>query len=246
LLSQLELSETFVGRAFDAQSGRELVHEAMFGDQELYEPYRAIDLEGNWYIVCKVEDVASRVPDFDEVRDAVLAAWKKSEAAKLALAKAEELAKQAESSSDSIASVSGVQDAGAQGYEVVTTDMFSWLTFGTTQAEMRRGPRLGEAPPLEAVDAEFMTKVFKLQPDQEIALLNHDHSSAYVVRLDRREQTEDEMRQQFLAEANTWYGGRVMNSVRGGNAQNRLIRQLADQIDLNLDVLEEMMSKDSQ
>ncbi len=241
LLSGKDLAETFVGKAFDAQSRREFVVSAMFGDQELFEPYRAIDLDGNWYIVCKTEDVASSVPEFDAVRDAVLAAWKKQEAAKLALAKAQELAKQAETSGDTVATV-----AGAQSYEVVTTDMFSWLTFGTTQAEMQRGPRLGEAPPLQGVDAEFMTEAFKLQPDQRIALLNHDHSSAYVVQLDRREQAEAEMRQQFLAEANTWYGGRVMNSVRGGAAQRRLLAQLAEQMGLNLDKLEEMLAKESQ
>ncbi len=241
LLSELALSETFVGRAFDAQSRSQFVRQGMFGDQELYEPYHAIDLDGNSYIVCKVEDIASRVPEFDEVRDMVLAAWKKQEAAKLALAKAEELAKQAETSGDTVATV-----ARAQSYNVVTTDMFSWLTFGTTQAELRRGPRLGEAPPLESVGVEFMTKAFELEPDQKIALLNHDHSYAYVVQLDRREQTKSEMQQRFLVEANNWYGGRVMNSVRAGASQRQLLGQLSEQAGLNLDKLEEFLIKDSQ
>ena len=241
LLSGQELAGTFVGQAFDAQTQRERVVQAMFGDQELYEPYRAMDQDGNLYIVCKVEDVASRVPAFDEVRDSVVAAWKKQEAAKLALAKANELAKKAQESGDTVAVV-----ARAESYEVVTTDMFSWLTFGTTQADLRRGPRLGGAPPLEAVDAEFMTQAFKLQPDEKIALLNHNQSSAYVVQLNRREQPKAEMQQRFLSEANTWYGGRVMNNVRGSAAQRQLIGQLADQRGLNLDKLEEFLSNDRQ
>ncbi len=241
LLSGQELAGTFVGKAVDAQTNREFVVQAMFGEQELYEPYRAIDQDGNSYIVCKVEDVPSRVPDFEEVKEAVLAAWKKQEASKLALAKAEELAELAKTSGDTVAIV-----ARAQKYEVVTTDMFSWLTFGTTQADMQRGYRLGEAPPLESVDADFMTQAFKLKPDEKIALFNHDHSQAYVVQLSRREQTEDEMRQRFVAEANTWYGGRIMNSVRAGGAQRQLLGQLAEKSNLNLDKLEEILSKNSQ
>ena len=241
LLSGQELAGTFVGSAYEAQTGRQRVVQAMFSDQELYEPYRAIDPDGNSYIVCKVEDVASRVPAFDEVHDKVLTAWKKQEAAKLALAKAAELAKKAKESGDTVAVV-----ARAESYNVVTTDMFSWLTFGTTQADMRRGPRLGEAPPLEAVDAEFMTQAFKLQPDEKIALLNHNQTNAYVVQLNRREQPEAEMQQRFLNEANNWYGGPVMNNVRGGAAQRQLIGQLSEQMGLNLDKLDEFLSKDRQ
>ena len=100
----------------------------------------------------------SRVPEFEEVRDAVLAAWKEKEAAQLALKNAQELAKSAQESGDSVADV-----AKAGNYEVVTTDLFSWLSYGTTQAELQRGPRLGEAPPLEAVGGDFMTKVFDLK-----------------------------------------------------------------------------------
>ena len=241
LLSQMELAETYVGKAFDAQSRREFVVQSMFGDQELYEPYRAIDLDGNSYIVCKTADVPSSVPAFEVVRDRALTAWKEQEAAQSALAKAEDLAKKAGESSDTVTAA-----ARAAGYETVTTDMFSWLTFGTTQAEMQRGPRLGDAPPLEAIGVDFMTKAFKLKPDEAIALLNHDRSVAYVVQLDRREQTEAEMRQQFLAEANNWYGGRVMNSARWGASQRQLLEQLSEQTGLNLDKLEEVLSGDSQ
>jgi len=241
LLSDRDLADTFVGKSLDAQSRREFVVQAMFGDQELYEPYRSTDLDGNSYIVCKVEDVASSVPEFDAVRDAVLAAWKEQEAAKLALAKAEELAEQAKSGGDTVATV-----ARGAGYETVTTDMFSWLSFGTTPQEMQRGARLGEAPPLEAVDDQFMTQAFELKPDQKIALLNHDHSSAYVLQLDRREQAEADMRQQFLAEANAWYGGRAMTRSRQQGAYFGLIRELTDRIGLDREKLEEFLSKDKQ
>lgn len=237
LLSQMELAETFVGRARDAQSGRELVLQAMFGDNELFEPFRAIDLDGNSYIVCKTEDVDSRIPELDEVRDTVVAAWKQQQAAELALAKAEELAKQASDSGNSVEKV-----AADAGYETVTTDLFSWLSFGMTPTEMQRGPRLGDAPPLEAVGPEFMTKAFELGANEKAAVLNYSHSAAYLFEVSSREKTEEELRQQFLAEANSWYGGQVMSYARWGNTQRELLAELSEEVGLNLDKLEELMS----
>ena len=241
LLSQMALADTFVGKAFDAQSRREFVVQAMFGDKELYEPYRATDLDGNAYLVCKVEDVASRAPEFDEVRDKVIIAWKAQEAAKLALAKAEELAAKAKESGDPVAVV-----ARGAGYEVATTDLFSWLTFGTTPAEMQRGYRLGEAPPLKSVGPDFMIKAFDLEPDDKVAVQNHDQTAAYVIQLDRREQTEEEMRKQFLGEANNWFGADIMIRSRWANAQRTLLGELTENVGLNLDKLEEFLAEDSQ
>ena len=91
-----------------------------------------------------------------------------------------------------------------------------------------------------------MTQAFDLKPEQKTALLNHDHSNAYLLQLDRRELTEAEMRQQFLAEANSWYGGRVMNSARWGASQRQLLGQLSKQTGLNLEKLEEFLSGDSE
>jgi len=240
-LSFKGLVETFVGKALDAQSRQEFVVQRMFGDQEPYEPYRAVDLDGNWYLVSKVADIASHVPEFDEVRDAVLAAWKAQEAAKLALARAKELAEQAKASGKSVAEI-----AKESGYESVTTDMFSWLNFGTTPADMQRGPRLGDAPPLEAVDAKFMTEVFKLKAEDRISLLNHDQTIAYLLQLSNREQTAEEMRKQFLAEANNWFGGQIMTQTRIQRANQKLINQLREKAGLNDDKLQEYLAKESE
>ncbi len=122
--------------------------------------------------------------------------------------------------------------------------MAATVTFGTTPAEMQRGPRLGEAPPLEAIGPEFMTEAFKLQPDDRIALLNHAHSSAYVLQLAGREQTEEEMRKQFLAEANNWFGGQVMMQARWGTAHRQLLGQLSDDVNLNVEKLQEFLARE--
>ncbi len=238
LLSQLELAETFVGKAVDSQSGRLPVVYAAFAKSEMqpYEPFLAQDLDGHWYLVIKVEDVPSRVPPMEEIRAQVVSAWKHREAAKLALQEAENLAKEAQETGETLAGFFA-----EKGLEVVTTDQFSWLTFGTTPSEMRRGPRLDEAPPLTAIGPDFMTKAFKLQAEQVTALLNHDQTSAYIIRLDRREKTEDELRQLFLIEANDWFGGQAMTSYRMQRVQQILLGQLKKRAGLDLPGMEEYL-----
>lgn len=237
LLSQQELSETFVGKAAGDQTGSRRVFQLMFSeDIEPYDPIQAIDMAGNAYIVCKTEDVPSRVPDFEEVKEDVLAAWKKSEAAKLALSKAEELAKSAQESGDTLAAIAGDQ-------EVVTTDAFSWRTLGTNQTGNQPFPRLGEAPPLKSVGEEFMEKAFSLTPDEKLAVMNHDRSAAYVIRLDRRDLTEEEMKNQFLSDSvNGWYGGQMMEFVRREVSRRQYQTKLGEQIGLDIEPLLEAFS----
>ena len=233
LLSRPELADTFVGKAIDARTRNQFVWSAAFGELGLYEPFLAQDLDGNWYIVLKVEDVPTRVPEFDEIRQTVLAAWKGREAAKLALQEAETLAQQAQEAGGMLA-----QALSDYNYEMVTTDLFSWLSFGTTAMEMQRGPRLGEAPPLEAVGSDFMAEAFELGSEQRIAVLSHDEKNAYVLRLDRRELTQKQLREKFLSEANNWYGGRMMSMTRFSHAQRLLLGQLMERVGLDLEKLE--------
>ena len=93
--------------------------------------------------------------------------------------------------------------------------MFSWLTFGAIPLEYQlHPPQLGEAPPLEAVGTEFMTKAFQLEPGEVVALLNHDQTQACVIRLATRQRTLAQLRSQFLADANTSRASYVMTSLR--------------------------------
>ena len=228
LLSAREMSETAVGKAVDAQTGKRVVTQAAFTDLRLYEPLLAQDLDGYWYLVVKVEDQPSRVPELEEVRDQVAAAWKASEAAKLALAKGEELAQEAQESGKSLEAFFTDGD-----YEVTTTDLFSWFTFGNTPVEMQRGPRLGDAPPLSAVDNTFMQKAFDLKSDDVVALLNFDRSNAYVLKLATRERTEEELRTAFLSEINNSQAVRILFSMRTQNAQRMLLGSVLQRVNLD-------------
>lgn len=238
LLSQLELVDTYVGKAMEAQSQMQPVFHEVFDERALYEPFLAQDVDGHWYIVLKVEDVPSRVPPLEEIRDEVVQAWKEQQAAELALERAEQLAQQAEEAGKTLDEFFSDKQ-----FEAVTTDMFSWWTFGM---EIRRGPRLGEAPPLDAVGPEFMEQVFDLESGEVIALHNYDHSKAYVVRLHNREHTKEELRNLFLTEANTWYGAPILMQVRMQNARQELQQELIERVGLDTEQLNEFLQSESE
>lgn len=233
LLSQREMADTFVGKARDVQTDTQPVGLTAFDDLNLYQPILTKDLDGNFYLVTKVEDAAEKIPTFDEAEDQLVKQFKEREAAKLALKEAEELAAAAEKSGDSLkAALAG------KPYEIVNTDFFSFLTFGTT-ANMQQGVRLGDAPPLQAVGPDMMRKAFELKDKEVGAILNYDQSNAYVFRLDRRESTPEELHNLFLKEANNWYGGGIMMQGHISNQQNEILAEIVEKAGLDEERAEE-------
>ena len=241
LLSARDMSETMVGKAVDAQTGQRLVTQAAFTDLRLYEPLLAQDLDGYWYLVVKVDDQPTRIPELEEVRDQVVAAWKRRQAASLALVKGNVFAQEALKSGRSLETF--FFDTG---YEVTITDLFSRLTFGNTPVEMQQGPRLGDAPPLSAVGNGFMQRVFDLKPEDVIALLNFDGSNAYVLKLASRERTEQELRSAFLAEVNNSQAMQIMSTVRKRNAHQMLLVQVYNRVNLDHQSLQEYFQRDAE
>jgi hypothetical protein len=240
-LSDREMFDTMVGKAVDVQSGSRNVTYAAFTDLRLYEPFLAQDLDGYWYLVLKVDDQPSRVPELKEIREQVATAWKRSEAAKLALKKSEALAREVEASGKTLVDVFANSDN-----EVTTTDLFSWITFGNTPVEMQQGPRLGDAPPLTAVGNEFMQRAFSLTGPEVIGMLNFDHSQAYVLRLARRERTEDELRRAFLAEVANSQAMQVMEAIRTQNNQRTMLSQIIRRVSLDVNSLQKFLQSESE
>jgi len=239
-LSARELAETLVGRAVDSQTGKKTVTQAAFTDLRLYEPLLAQDLDGYWYLVLKTEDNPSRIPELEEVHEEVVAAWKRTEAAKLALAKGEELAKEAQESGKSLEAFFADSK-----YEITTTDLFSWINFGSTPIELQRGPRIGDAPPLSPVGNNFMIRAFELKPESVISLLNFDHSDAYVLKLATRERTEEELRAAFLSEANSSQAMRAMVNNRIQGAMQILQNQILQRVKLDRQSLQNYLRANS-
>lgn len=240
-LSARDLFETMVGKAVETQSGARNVTQAAFTDLKLYEPLLAQDIDGYWYLVLKVEDLPSRVPELSEVREEVVQAWKLREASALALKKAEELAKQAQESGKTLKDFFAGTDN-----EVISTDLFSWITFGSTPNEMQQGPRLGDAPPLTAIGPEFMQRVFSLQGLEVAALLNFDRSEALVVQVARHERPEEELHRAFLNEVNNSQAVVTMERMRAMNTQRMQLQRVLERVNLDLRALQEYFLQQQQ
>lgn len=220
-LTARQLVETPVGMAVDNQTGRTTVAQAVYLSLDQYEPFVArdsLDLGGDRYLVMKVDDQPQRVPPFAEVRDKVAVAWKKIEAAKLAEARAKELAEASEKATESFD-----EFFRSQGFEVVPqTALFSWRTYEVNPG-MGSPALLSDIPELPKADGRFMETAFKLGDTDVAAVMNHDRSAAYVIRLHSRQYPPEKLKEYFLEEINTWPGFREMLGER-----YNLFRQAVD------------------
>jgi hypothetical protein len=198
-----ELFDTAVGKAVDAASQRMNVTQAAYQTLELYEPMLAQELEGDWYLVMKIEDTPRRIPEFKEIREQVVQAWKRNEAAKLAEKKAQELAAEVTKSGAPFDQFFVAE----RGFEAIKpTAFFSWRSYPVGRAGTGNPPVLSEVPELKNVGEDFMKKAFGLEGKEAVGLLNSDKSVAYVIRLDRKQYTDEELRRLFIEEEGSWPG----------------------------------------
>jgi hypothetical protein len=93
---------------------------------------------------------------------------------------------------------------------VVKTDPFAELTVGDVGQLRQQSYRLSQPEGIVAAGPEFMKRVFEMKDGEVAAILNHDHSIAYVVRLVDHQPGLPELRTAYLAEAETWPGHRTM------------------------------------
>ena len=125
--SLLELRDLPVGKSSAIDANRTLLSMLFQGhDLEMYQPVKTVDIDGNRFIVMKIGDTPGKVPTLAEVKDEVVKAWKKQQAAELAKKHAEEFAKKAEEAKTPLASFF----ADNKSIKVVRTDPFSELTGG--------------------------------------------------------------------------------------------------------------------
>ncbi|HEX2476848.1 MAG TPA: hypothetical protein VHK01_18990, partial [Lacipirellulaceae bacterium] len=110
----------------------------------------------------------------------------------------------------------------------VRTDPFALYTGGDVAYATRQLEpfRLSEPDDVVAAGPEFMDKVFQLKPGEVAAVMNHDHSIAYVVRLVEHQYSPDELHNNYLAEAGIWPGMQIMAADRF----QRLHRNLAAEL----------------
>lgn len=236
-LTGIELRDSDLGRTFDftrtdSRTGGPLpLVMRIFGETklQLYRPVVTYEVTFtrervpqpiNGFIVIKQMDEPRETPELGEIREEVVKAWKQQQAAELALARAKEVAEQARSKGVSLRDLM----ASETGVEVVETDPFSYRTTGLFAAGRR--PTLSQPQSIVAPGPDFMKTVFGLAPGDLGAVLNHNHSIAYTVRVVQHMDSRAELRSNFLMVGETEHriyglGGRYRGEVNA--AINKLL-----------------------
>ena len=225
--SLLALRDVPVGKSSAIDANRPLLAMLFQGnDLEMYQPVKTVDIDGNRFIVMKIGDTPGKIPTLAEVKDEVVKAWKKQQAAELAKKHAEEFAKKAEEAKSPLATFF----AENKSINVVRTDPFSELTGGDVSmvsGQPQQQPyRLSQPSEVVAPGPDFIRGVFNLNEGQVGVLLNNDHSIAYVVRVVEHQPGLAELRSAYMAEAYSWYGENIMNQMHRQEIASSLDRDI--------------------
>lgn len=229
-----ELAEMEVGRSQELQQYNAPVWQVLY--QLRIDPYDPMLSEsagggrfGDRYLLMKTSDSPRRVPSFDEVKDQVREAWIKIESSKLALKRAEEYATKAQEAGQTLKDFF----LDNEGIEVANTNSFTRVTPGDAAMPGSMPTyKLSQPQGVENVGPAFMDKAFRLGDDQVGAAPNHDGSIAYVLRVADKVETDEVLRREFLATADSWPGRSVLH--QGGMQQMNqfLMAQLRQELDV--------------
>jgi hypothetical protein len=86
-------------------------------------------------------------------------------------------------------------------------DPFSQLTRGDVPDQFgQQHFRISQPDGIVAAGPELLRRAFALKDGEVTAVLNHDHSIVYVIRAIEHQDSQEELRNAYLAEANTWDG----------------------------------------
>jgi hypothetical protein len=177
-----------------------------FGDRR-FKPVTTDDRDGDRYLSWKINDTPEGVPEFDEVRSEVVLALKLIEARKLAVAAAEQLAKEARQAEKPLSELF----AGREELQAVVADPFTWMTIGPIAFDPGAPPRLSNVHGVESPGEEFMAAVFNATPNQISVALNEPKTVAYVIQVNGFEPPLSDLRQEFLLEDFRKYARLAMN-----------------------------------
>ncbi|RMF44750.1 MAG: hypothetical protein D6753_01840 [Planctomycetota bacterium] len=143
------------------------------------------------FLFWKIDEKEPRIPEFDEVRDAVVDAWKRQRARQLAEARANEIAKKVAVGADDPWAAALSEELRSL---VIQTSPFTWLSrFGEFIA-------LSDVPELTNVGEEFMRRVFAAAAGDVVVAPNANHDIYYVTRVLEFAPDEEELRQRFQAD----------------------------------------------
>jgi len=162
-------------------SGETFAERVFTDDLGLFQPFRTSDFDFtagkiSEFLVWKLETKKPYIPELAEVRDEVVAAWKKQKAEKLAEADAAELAKKLAAGTGDDVWKSVVKEE--QLPLVVKPTLFTWMT-GANQFS----PFLSEVEGVDTAGPEFMQKVFATTAGQSGVAPNGPRTIFYVYRV---------------------------------------------------------------
>lgn len=198
LLTEITAGENDLGKAVS------LFNQKAFREPNvlLYQPNEPEFEEDLTYLWWKTEEKPDRVPEYKEARDAVVDAWKRAEAFKLAKKAAE----------DKIRDAKGKPTLKeAFGEAVVETNTFSWMTGGNVSFGFGM-PMLSAVEKIEHPGRDFMQKVFESKLGDVSFAINDPQTFVYVFRVAEEATKESERREMFLTSGNSfavrsmWFG----------------------------------------
>lgn len=197
-ISEVEAAEWDIGRSVEADSRLPFIDLA-FGSLPLYQPFTAVDADGNHYLFWKRGDSPERVPEWTEpgLRQRVLEAWKLVRAREPARQQAQRLAEEARRSGKSLKQIA----AGKPGLTVLMPEPFSWLSYRSAVGGLAQ---LSEVRGLKQVGERFMEAVFGLPPGGIGLAENEPQTTIYVVRVIDYRPSENELWNDFLASRSGW------------------------------------------
>jgi hypothetical protein len=202
-------------------------YDAAFGEKPAYSPHRAEELgriNSNWYLYWRTNQQAAYVPALDDtvrgvkgpdgktrdiaVRDMVRQGWKTANsdgptsARKLATARAESMAKDANAENKTLKEKYGASAAATdKPLEVLDIGPFSFLERTTLPVDGFALKRRPEPPRLEQIEDEgdeFFKSVFALPSGQVGVAKNYPQTVVYVVQVfDEPRSKPEELREEF-------------------------------------------------
>jgi hypothetical protein len=174
----------------------------MFGAGSMsLRPIRSRDVEGSRYLSWRTEDQPEFTPSFDTARSGVERAWRIVEGRGLAKKRAEEIARQAEATQQSLETTlqKQVPPYGGSEMKAMQAGPFSWLTQGMAGGGQ---PVLSQPEGVSMPGDDFMRAVFSLEPGRTAVAFNEPQTVCYVIRLVSQEPSVAALQETFLAGRN--------------------------------------------
>lgn len=178
------------------QNTRSLVFEAFQANSPLYQPKDFPGATGTsrfgspqvQFIYWKTGEKEGFAPTFEDVKDEVVEAWKQQEAAKLAKAKAEEIAKQIKTKEE-------VQKAATEaGGSVIVADNITYFN----QLSGGQNMSLGTIPGVEDAGQQTMDALFATEVNRTAVAPNRGETVYYVAFVTGEGETDQQLRDNML------------------------------------------------